>query len=234
MKTNFSGFPPKARSIPVPDLFFSEVLPKIDDMAELKASLHVFWAVFRMKGYPRFITRAALEKDTALSKSLTATGDPAQALADALDLAVEHQILLRLRMTKNGREHEAYLVNDAEGRRAAERLLDQAIERGADAVPEEPLPEKPNIFTLYEEHIGMLTMPIAEELKEAEAQYPEDWIEEAFQIAGEMNVRNWRYVRRILERWGEEGRDSGTVGRSDSQTVGRYIKGQRGPLVPWR
>ena len=35
---------------------------------------------------------------------------------------------------------------------------------------------KPNIFSLYEANIGIITPLIAEELKDAELQYPEAWI----------------------------------------------------------
>jgi DnaD/phage-associated family protein len=69
--------------------------------------------------------------------------------------------------------------------------------------------ERPNIFILYEQNIGLLQPIIAEELEEAERTYPQEWIEEAFRIAVERNVRNWKYVRRILERWATEGKDEG-------------------------
>ncbi|MDQ7029164.1 MAG: DnaD domain protein [Ardenticatenia bacterium] len=55
-------------------------------------------------------------------------------------------------------------------------------------------------------NIGLLQPVLAEELREAAATYPETWIEEAFRIAAEHNVRNWRYIRTILERWAREGR----------------------------
>jgi DnaD/phage-associated family protein len=66
---------------------------------------------------------------------------------------------------------------------------------------------RPNIYLLYEQNMGLIHSRIlAEELREAEETYPEEWIEEAFRIAVGNNVRRWAYVRRILERWAEEGR----------------------------
>ena len=50
---------------------------------------------------------------------------------------------------------------------------------------------------------------VAEELREAERTYPPNWIEDAFREAVELNKRNWRYIRRILERWAAEGKDDG-------------------------
>ncbi|MGC8787666.1 MAG: DnaD domain-containing protein, partial [Anaerolineae bacterium] len=99
----------------------------------------------------------------------------------------------------------------AQGRRAVEQAQLGEIQLTAGGVRVEPaMPtERPNIFILYEQNIGLLQPIIAEELQEAERAYPQEWIEEAFRIAVERNVRNWKYVRRILERWAAEGKDEG-------------------------
>ena len=65
---------------------------------------------------------------------------------------------------------------------------------------------RPNIFTLYEQNIGVLTPMIAEELKDAEKEYSAEWIEEALKIAVEQNARKWSYVQKILGRWQTEGK----------------------------
>ena len=54
--TEFTGFPQKMRFTPIPNLFFSSVLPRIEDLVELKVTLHVFWALYQRQGYPRFVT----------------------------------------------------------------------------------------------------------------------------------------------------------------------------------
>ena len=66
--------------------------------------------------------------------------------------------------------------------------------------------ERPNIFVLYEQNIGLLSPMIAEELKDAAEQYPTDWIEAAFREAVQQNKRKWSYIRAILRHWGTEGR----------------------------
>ena len=43
--------------------------------------------------------------------------------------------------------------------------------------------ERPNIFVLYEQNIGLLSPLIAEDLKDAADQYPAEWIEAAFREA---------------------------------------------------
>ena len=66
--------------------------------------------------------------------------------------------------------------------------------------------ERPNIFTLYEQNMGLLLPLLAEELREAGEHYPVEWIEEAFRLAVQQNKRNWSYIRAILKRWESEGK----------------------------
>ena len=89
--------------------------------------------------------------------------------------------------------------------------------------------ERPTIFALYEQNIGLLTPLLAEKLQDAEGRYPLEWIEAAFEEAVTNNKRNWRYIERILERWAVEGmnsgKDRGPVERSldpDKYTKGKY------------
>ncbi len=55
-QTQFSGFPTGARATAVPSVFFSEVMPQIDDPDELRVTLYVIYALGRHRGYPRFVT----------------------------------------------------------------------------------------------------------------------------------------------------------------------------------
>ena len=87
--------------------------------------------------------------------------------------------------------------------------------------PSSPRNASPNIFSLYEANIGMLTPMIADDLREAESLYPASWIEDAFREAVEQNKRSWRYVERILERWSQEGKGNGQPRRYLKKS-GRY------------
>ncbi len=62
----FAGLPagPLATT-PVPSLFLSEVLPRIDSLAEAQVSLQVFRLLARKKGSPRYLTTAELLADPA-------------------------------------------------------------------------------------------------------------------------------------------------------------------------
>jgi len=73
---------------------------------------------------------------------------------------------------------------------------------------EEELPERPNIFSVYEKNIGLLTPLIAEALTDALKDYPEQWVEDALKVAVESEVRTWAYARGVLKRWQRDGRDS--------------------------
>jgi DnaD/phage-associated family protein len=71
-------------------------------------------------------------------------------------------------------------------------------------------PEDVDIFSLYQNNIGMLTPMISEELKDAEATYSAEWIKEAIAESVKNNARSWKYASAILQRWSREGFQSNT------------------------
>jgi DnaD/phage-associated family protein len=219
---SFSGFPAGARATFVPSLFFSAVLPRIEDPAELVVSLYLFYALGRRPGYPRAITRAELAAERPLRQALARLdGGVEAALTRGLDLAVARGTILKARPTPaelgeaHGAGHTAqdvYLLHTE----AAREALRSGRWGGLELAPApEPLPDEPppSIFALYEENIGTISPLIAEDLREVEATYPSGWIIAAFKEAVSMNKRNWRYIVRILERWRAEGRTDATAGR---------------------
>ena len=120
--------------------------------------------------------------------------------------------LLLAELAIHGETRRCYVVADESGRALHQRM--QAGEWRPSADGEiELLPPRPSIYGLYEDNIGVLTPMIVDSLKDAEATFPLDWIEEAMRLAVEGNKRSWRYVRAILERWRQEGRGSEKRGR---------------------
>jgi len=191
--------------IPVPDSFFTLVMPKIQDLAELKVVLYVAYLILRKPDHPQFVTYKELKAESCrLSAEL---GE--ETLRQALDSAVEHGALLHSTLNINGVLEDVYSLTVGSRQ-----------------------PPAINIFAIYEQNIGMITPMIAEELKEAERLYPPQWIEEAFKEAVTLNKRSWKYIARILERWASEGKDSGEH-RRDIKKDGpdKYIKGKYGHLV---
>lgn len=211
---SFVGFPAgKVRFTPIPNLFYTDLLPKIDDLAELKLILFMFWSLHRQKGYPRYLTLKELEAAGLLLSALGCIGEeeerePAQVLEEALERAVRRGTLLQLDIADEEGTAHYFFVNTAQGRKAVEKVKRGELLLEKTGYVEEPHIERPrpNIFELYEQNIGLLTPLLAEKLEEAERDYPQEWIEEAFQIAVERNARNWRYIEAILERWEREGK----------------------------
>ena len=206
---HFSGFPDgKVQVTPLPNLFFSELCPAIDDLAELKVSLHIFWLIAnRQSRAPRHVALSELWADRTLMQSLAVSdGKSEQVLAHALAAASERGTLLRHAVSSGD---DVYFLNDETGRRAYEKI--EAADEASDlpsVAAREPAQaaDRPNIFVLYEQNIGLLTPMISEELKEAEQEYPADWIAEAFKAAVKQNKRSWAYVNGILKRMKTEGR----------------------------
>src|SRR5579862_6535366 len=239
--TPFAGFPKSTDFTPLPAAFFDQLLPQIDDLAELKVLLHSVALLGRQKGWPRCVSRSQLQHDELLQRSLGGIGD-LRSLEDVLEHALERASqrgsLLRLTVRDGDQAEEWFLLNTERGR-ALLRDLKGSGEEAAElrkrlGTSESAALEtaRPNVFSLYEQNVGLLTRMIAEELMEAEATYPEVWIEEAFRIAVNGNKRNWRYIKAILGRWAAEGREDGTFRRHPGEVYDpdHYLKGEFGHL----
>jgi DNA replication protein len=231
--TQFQGFPSGGRVeyTSIPDVFFSSLLPQITDMAELKATLCVISILYHKKGYPRFVSFSELMGNTGLMQSLKT----AEALQDALKAAVERGSLLSLNVEKDGTSGDIFLLNTESDRQAVERMQSGELKPvGLKAAVPAPVPleEPPDIFTLYEQNIGMLTPMIADELRDAENLYPPEWLRDAVKEAVLHNKRSIKYILKILENWSVEGRSDGTYQRDTKETgPGKYFKGKYGHMV---
>ena len=245
--TSFAGFPSgKNPYVPVPEVFFTALLPEIEDSAELKVTLHLFWLLAQKQGNPRCVSDRELEVDRVLLRSLKRRGDPRppeERLRQGLEQAVARGTLLRihLRLISEGSDQGEiigwYFFNTARSRKVVAelqggelipaRLLtiahEQDEEARADGVGGEEYTqngghhaarqalvqiERPNIFVLYEQNIGLLSPLIADQLRDAAEQYPPEWIEAAFREAVQQNKRKWSYISAILRRWETEGKQA--------------------------
>lgn len=223
-----TGFPNSGLSTAIPNQFFSIILPQIEAAEELVVSFYFLFAQHLRRRSPRFLTKRELAADTTLARSLAHLAPGDDTLERGLDLAVWRGTLLRARAQSGGREDELYVVNTPANRKSLEELTTRELRL------DEPLPaaSKANnsaIFALYEQNIRPLTPLIAEELKEAERRYPDNWIHDAFREAVSLNKSNWRYIESILRRWEAEGRQHEESGR-DPQVEWlerRYHEGKR-------
>jgi DNA replication protein len=218
-KRTFAGFPAGARATAVPSVFFSELMPLIDDASELRVTMYLIYALGRRKGYPRFITARELRAEAPLLASLGSETESLDLLQHGLDGAVERGSMLRLDLQRGERQETLYFLNAPADRRAVELIRDGRLQLGRPLPAEAgvPSPKRENVFQLYEENIGPLTPLVAEELREAEQLYPYEWLEAALREAALLNKRSWRYASRILQRWATEGRTRETTGQDTGE-----------------
>ena len=216
----FNGFPGgKQRLTSIPNTFFSDLMPHINHVGELKVTLYAFWALTQQDRPVRYLQFGDFFQDKILMDGLASNPTLAvEVLEEGLERAVQRGTFLHITLESARGETDIYFLNTQKGRAAYDGILrgEWRPALGHDQ-PVSLLIERPNVFTLYEQNIGALTPMLAEELRDAEAQYPVQWIEEAIQIAVTNNARSWRYVRRILENWRIQGKDSGNS-RRDSHS----------------
>ncbi|MBI4770265.1 MAG: DnaD domain protein [Chloroflexi bacterium] len=225
----FSGFPEGETHItPIPAAFFSELLPVIEHLPELKVTLYAFWSLHRKEGQLRFLTRADFAGDELFMRGLAALPGGAQAaLDDALERAAARGTLLQVTVESSEGGQAYYFLNTPRGRAAVEGLTRGAWRPGGEPdAPVQLTAERPNAFVLYEQNIGPLTPMVAEVLRDIEETYPAAWIEDAIRIAVENNARRLAYVRAILDGWRTRGRDE-REHRGDTQEARRrYAEGE--------
>jgi DnaD/phage-associated family protein len=212
----FPGFSEQLTTqIHIPEQFFRDLLPQIDNLQELKLTLYIFWQLERKEGLFRYLYLSDLLKDKPLLKSMGKDLKTARAnLVEVLGEAAGRGSLILTDYPMDKKNERLIFLNTPKGRAALE-----GIKRGDWHIPgnsQQPPAthtEHLNIFQLYETNVGPLTPLIADALRDAEKTYQANWIEDAFRIAVERNKRSWHYIEAILHRWQEGGRDD----RKDKQ-----------------
>src|SRR5689334_10437839 len=137
--TGFAGFPSgKNPYVPIPEVFFTRLLPDIEDSAELKVTLHLFWLLAQKQGNPRCASDRELLADQILLRGLRRRGDPRPAeerLRQGLDQAVARGTLLRihLKLVSEGNDQAEiiawYFFNTTRSRKVVAEL------QGGEMVP---------------------------------------------------------------------------------------------------
>lgn len=236
MTRRFGGFlTSEEPSLQIPRVFVAEVLPQIADVVELRVTLCLFDLLAEAGGYDAPLAEETVYRHEALRASLKRLGspkEPDESIGRGLELAVSRGTVLRFMATPalegaNGRGQRWYLLNTPRNREALAKMARGVIlpppALGSSDAPPLIEPERPNVFRLYEQNVGLLTPIIADQLIEATERYPLDWIEEAFAEAVSYNKRNWRYIRAILEKWATDGRrDADEEHRGRAQGAGTF------------
>ncbi len=206
--TNFTGFTSSETFTQIPDSFL-RLMNEIDDVAELKVTLYAIYRIEHLEGNFRGLSESDFDKE--------ALGLSVEQIRSGLSKSLERGTMLKS-------ENEAqvfYFLNSPRGRLSAEAFANGQIKSAQSYHP-----NKSNIFKLYEENIGALTPLIADMLRDAEKNYPSIWFEEAFEIAVSRNVRNWKYVNAILNRWKENGKDERRDSQDAVQDAKRYTESE--------
>ncbi len=224
----FGGFANgKGRPTPLPAQFFTELLPQIDDLGELKVCLYFLWNLGQQEGSLRFVRTSDLLADKALLSALAVEPDKAaQILQRSLQRALHRGALLSAQAQIGSRQETVYFLNSPRGRAALKALKSgELLSDLAERLPVSLSPERPNIYRLYEENIGPLTPLMAETLADAENTYSSAWIEDAIRLAVHKNARSWRYVEAVLRSWKEKGRH-GTNRQNAEKDSRQYLEGE--------
>jgi DnaD/phage-associated family protein len=103
---------------------------------------------------------------------------------------------IRKGMEGNGREEEGKETQEKPQQQPAEQVINKPVEKT----------KQENVFSAYEENIGMLTPIISERLKDAEGEYGGQWVLDAMSEAVRYEKRNMAYIERILQSWKQEGK----------------------------
>lgn len=221
----FKGFSSEEKQTSIPESMFTELLPAIDHLGELKVTLYSLWFITQQEGSLLHLRLQHFQADKNLMAGL---GNSEEYLLESLNKAMQRGSLLCFIPNNKTLQEGVFFLNSVKGRAALKGLQQGAwfADDEENAILSTPS-QRPNIFSLYEANIGPLTPIIAETLQDAENLYPLRWIEEAMRIAVENNVRKWRYIEAILKSW-KEGRTDEKNRRDAQEDPRRFIDGKYG------
>ena len=185
---------------------FGPLLEQIKDTSGFIITLRIIWMLQQKKGRLRYVSSEEVFGDKILSNALGSK----EAIQNSINMVVKGGILLQIRRENAS---DAFMLNSESDREIASDIGSIYESNDQPADPWEIENNPPEIYSLYEQNIGILTPIMSEKLTEAEGKYPAGWIKEAVGIAVEQNRRSWAYVSRILERWDMEGRDESGDGK---------------------
>lgn len=202
--------------VSVPASYLLDLLARVEDLAELKAALCVLYLSSR-RATPAVPLDEVVQPWVLRAVVGMTSPEPAeQRLRRSLDRGVANGLLLRLTAGSG----DAGRVHLLPATREHQALVDRLRANGPETARELGMPPdaetvvyRPNVFALYERHIGPLTPLVAERLRDAERSYPRAWVEAAILAAEQYNRRNWRYIEAILSRWEATGGPDGASRR---------------------
>jgi DNA replication protein len=222
MANTFDGFQVHGkdeRNILVPERFFWDLLPKIDNFVELKVTLYCFWAFQQQEGAYRYVRLHEALADEQLLESTNARPElQASLVREGFERAFVRGTLLAVH--DHASDDIFYFPNSRRGREAVTAIEEQRWYPQRGQRPLSLTVEQPSVFAVYRNEIGTISPMVADALRQAEDDYPQQWILDAIRIAVANNARKWAYIQSILDRWSAHGRQEGftTHQRPDGHT----------------
>ena len=222
------GFPRGVQFTPVPNPLLASLLEEIDSLNELKVVMRVIHGLHKLRKVPESIGFDDLFSDRTVASMLKSSGTQLEEIVElSINSAIERGILL---VVDDGNAQRRILLNTEPVRRA---LVRQGVDlRIKERKPfetwasTESAETKQDAVTLYEQNIASVTPIVAENIRAALEQHPEDEVVLAIRYAAEANARNWNYIAAILRRWATEGRPEELDDGSDGTTK-RYLQEDR-------
>lgn len=229
------------RSVPIPLSFFDRHLPRIRDIAAIKVLLVMYRRANDLRADAPFVSENEIYADRALLDGVrlaASSREPVEEIRHGIEVLLAHDAVVRISVEDGDDETFWLMLKTPENQRQL-----NAFVRGERAFPYHEsgsmqtttiAVERPNVFRVYEQNIGVLTPLIADQLIEAIEMYPDGWIDDAINEAVSLNRRNWRYIQRILQRWATEGRGDETYRRNQSAAgfvePEKYLRGKYSSL----
>jgi len=206
-------------TLAIPVSIFTDIVPSMTDMAEVQSFLTVTRLALLSGDLSTPIEEPNIVRDPSVRRALRVIGSGNEAdnrIATGLELAVGRGVLIRFRTVDGRDERVWYLLATEDARLSVERMLAGVVlpprSLWTNDKPPRVEPERPTVFRLYEQNIGLLSPIIADQIVRAMERYPRDWIEDAIGEAVVYNRRNWRYIQRILQNWAATGRSEDRPG----------------------
>ncbi len=114
----FRGFEATdGQRITIPSIFFAELLPLIDDLAELKVTLFAMWALQQREGTYRYLRRTDFEGEAARVHGLDD-----DTLTRGLARTIARGTLITATLTLETEAETLYFANSAAGRDAVAQV----------------------------------------------------------------------------------------------------------------
>ena len=132
INSSHSPFEPSAHNTKVPNQFFSELLPKIDHLGELKLTLYAIWAFEKRDSRFPYLRKTEMADDNLLLAALDLPNlSPEESLEDSIERTIARGTLLKIDLTFTYGSETFYFLNNRKGQAAVKAIQDGKWQPGS-------------------------------------------------------------------------------------------------------